>query len=532
MDQLTPATTTIYIDTLAPAAPGPLSLTSRTGNSFTLAFGATTTETNFSEYKIFYKQTDGSDPTESDSILASSTDANLGDILFNSQATTSVDGLDPLATYSFAIWAYDRYGNRASSSRVDIATNDAPTGVFNSAAQNNDGSGVVAVSIEVADDNQQDCIAQIAYVPGSGCDFTSASSTTLNAASIIADLGSPEIDNGGEYQIGTPAHPIITPVANTVIFDWLGRTDEPAADGTYCLRLIVNDGLDDQLAPATTTLVLDNLAPTVPGNLIAGKVTTDYITLIYATSSPATDSHAPATNAYRIFYKQGTAGVTENDSEYDTIDLDAYGYNGATSSVVSGLDQDTWYVFNLWAYDAYGNKMSASETAVKTSATLANQSVVLMNGQTGGSDHNIVLADTATEWDFRVTVTETNGWYAIASTTLRLADQNDNSAPFRDLRFYWGQTENAFYEIGTDAENAVTLSPNSSADCNDTTCNLDFKLIFNKDFISSFFNYAAEVYSTNDFGVTDEDTYPSVYQVRFPYVRQIHYRWRNDDGGE
>ncbi len=42
----------------------------------------------------------------------------------------------------------------------------------------------------------------------------------------------------------------------------------------------------------------------------------------------------------------------------------------------------------------------------------------------------------------------------------------------------------------------------------------------------------AELITGNDSVLVDIDTYADFYQVRVPYVEQIHYRWRNDDGGE
>jgi len=172
IDQSVSATTTVYVDNLKPTAPGALSLNKRTGSSLTVNFGATSTETNFVEYKIFYKAYDGTDPTEGSSVLASSTDANLGSKLFNGVATTTIPSLSSRVKYSLAIWAYDAYGNKASSSRVDIETNDAPIVSFNSMAQRTDGGGTVDLSIEVDDNNNDDTVtAKMDYVLGAACNF-------------------------------------------------------------------------------------------------------------------------------------------------------------------------------------------------------------------------------------------------------------------------------------------------------------------------------------------------------------------------
>jgi len=115
---------------------------------------------------------------------------------------------------------------------------------------------------------------------------------------------------------------------------------------------------------------------------------------------------------------------------------------------------------------------------------------------------------------------------------LRLADNLDSASPFSDLVFYWDQTADAFYEIGTDALDSAELSVNSDSNCAGTTCTLDFKILFNKTFALTATNYTVEVISGNDSGRFDSDTYADIFQVRFPYVEQVHYRWRNDDGGE
>lgn len=531
-DQVAPATTTVYIDNIAPTSPGALSLNNRTGTSIDLNFGATSTETNFSEYKIFYKEYDGSNPTESDSVLSSSTDVNLGNVLFNSEATTTIGSLTSRTTYSFAIWTFDAYGNKASSTRVDIETNDPPIVSFNSAAQRKDGTGVTDVSIEVDDNNNDDTVvAKIDYSTSPVCDFSASSSPTLDTtpANISADWSpKPIINNSWEYQVGTTSAYIKTlPGSNTVDFDWLGATDEPLADGIYCLRVRVKDDLDANPLVATTTLTLDNTTPTSTGVLSFGEITTDSIELLYATTSLGQDTNEPGSNAYKIFYKLGTSGVTEGDIEHDNTDLNAYDYNGATSTLISGLDSDTDYVFNIWTYDEYGNKTSATEITVKTNNTIVNESLTFINA----TSTNIALAG-PDEWIFRAVVSETAGWYAFDNVKLRLENSEDTSSPFEDIEFTWTQSSDSFSETGVDTNGAVTLGAASST-CAGNECTLDFKIIFDKfNFATTSVEYSAELYSANDTAKIDSDIYNSIYQVMVTRLEQIHYRWRNDDGGE
>jgi hypothetical protein len=86
-----------------------------TTNSVTLAFGAHSSDTNFKEYRIYYK-IGTSSVNENDSFWGSSSDSNLGHANFNGAATTTISGLTPGKYYTFRIWAYDKFGNEASSS--------------------------------------------------------------------------------------------------------------------------------------------------------------------------------------------------------------------------------------------------------------------------------------------------------------------------------------------------------------------------------------------------------------------------------
>ncbi len=535
LDQTVPATTTVYIDTKNPTAPGALSLSARTGNELILNFGTAAIETNFKEYKIFYKLYDGSDPTETDASVSSSTVPDLGDRLYGARATTSISGLQGNVTYSIAIWAYDQYGNKASSSRVDIITNDAPISSFNLAEERNDGSGIVDISIEADDDNNSDLLrARLLFATGTDCTFADNARPWLdeNPANIQADYGSPLITNGADFQIGADEAWILTsPGSNTIQFDWLSKSNLPAGNGSYCLGLLTNDSFDDQANIATRILTIDNIAPLSTGNLTKYSVDESSIRISYATTQPGSDTNAPLSNAYRIYYKEGTSGVSETDTEIDRTDLDAYNYNGATSTLVGSLLENSWYVFNIWTYDAYGNKAAATEIAIKTDASVTNQSLSFANAIDYGFVENIAVAGSQT-WTFRAVVKESNGYLALASTTLRLANENDSELPYNDFAFSWDQSTGLFTEIGADSGSLVSLHPSSLASCAGNYCTLDFNLVFSKDIISSSVEFDAELISGNDSFLTDHDLYSDFYQVRVPYLEQKHYRWRNDDGGQ
>ncbi len=525
--QTVSATTTLAIDNKAPTAPGALAMDERTGSSISLYFGDSSVESNFYEYKVFYKEYDGLDVTEADTLHGSSTDSNLGFMDYGNAATTTIGGLLPNTLYSFSIWAYDIFGHKASSTRVDISTNAPPTGSINSAVQRTDGTGITDISIEVDDPNNDDTVrAKIEYVAGPECDFSFPLDPTIDETdtNTTADWGDPKVDNQSVYQIGSSTGWIFTsPGSNTVEFDWQSNIDEPDANDTYCIRLTLNDGIDDQPLSATTTLTLDNVAPTAPGALTSGGADSSSITLNFNSATEETNF-----SQYKIFYKPGASGVTEGDSEHVDSDLSDINYNSTTFTVVEGLLPNTQYVFNIWAYDSYGHKISSTEVAIYTSSLITNDSLIFTNPQSS----NILIADGLTEWNFRAVISHDDGWESIASTTLKLADYSDNTSPYEDLEFIWVQSSDSFSEAGNDILGAAVISPASSSSCASNTCTLDFKLVFNANFASSSVNYVAQLYSEDDYGYTDEDYYIDYYQVKMAKIKQIHYRWRNDNGGE
>ncbi len=537
-DQLAAATTSLVVDNLEPTIPGALSMQRKTGSSITIAFGATTSDSYFRQYKIYYKVYDGTPADEGDSIWASSSDADLGNIDFNHTATTTITGLTAGLTYSFNIFAYDIGGNRSSSTPVSITANDSPTAYFNSVQQKIDGSGAVDISIEVDDLNNDNTVrARLDYTSyfGGHCDFSSPLDPTIDSSNVTSDFGVVHIDNNETYQIGTTSYFIFTssPGANTVDFDWLSKTDVGIATGTYCLRLTANDGIDDQLVLATTSLFIDNVPPNPSGALTIIDTTYDTIRLGLPHTQRATDDDEPSSNAYRAFYRVGISGVVETDQEHDGVFFDSYDFSGATSTLVTGLSSNVSYVFNIWAYDAYGNKASSSEVYGSTDGVVTNKGLSFVDAQSNGASTSVAVADGVGVSTFRAHVQNSNGWGALDYVILRLADASDNSSPFDDLAFKWDRAGDEFTEVGSDVFNSASISSLSNSDCADGTCYLYFRVVFNKSFVATSTMYSAELYSsdTDVPANTDHNVYNNVFQVKKNWLDQIHYRWRNDDGG-
>ncbi len=114
------------LDTSDPTTPGSLTCSScETYNSADLSFGTTSSDTNFSEYRIYYKE-GASGVTTSDT---QQVDSNLANVSFNGATYTTVGGLTPNTQYVANIWAYDAYGNNAPATEVAFQTLAATPGL-------------------------------------------------------------------------------------------------------------------------------------------------------------------------------------------------------------------------------------------------------------------------------------------------------------------------------------------------------------------------------------------------------------------
>jgi len=103
------------IDTKDPTVPSAVAVNTTSTQSIIFTLPSTTsTDTNFSEYKIYYKA-GASGVTESDTAFTSSSDANLGNSNFNGATTTTVSGFATNTQYVFNIWAYDSWAYSTSS---------------------------------------------------------------------------------------------------------------------------------------------------------------------------------------------------------------------------------------------------------------------------------------------------------------------------------------------------------------------------------------------------------------------------------
>ncbi|MDD5528095.1 MAG: fibronectin type III domain-containing protein, partial [Patescibacteria group bacterium] len=355
------------VDTVVPTFTNTLTRIASSSTSIKLGFPAAATEINFYQYKIYYRTGSTTAIHETDSLWGSSSDANLGSLSFNGKSSTTVTGLATSTWYSFSLWAYDSAGNKASTSLIYDRTDRTPTITFNSAAQRIDGTGKVDLSFTANDaDKDNQLMAKLEYVVGAGCDFSSPSKATVDEtdANTSAMFGDPKVQNKNAYQIGTSTGWILTSSgANTVNTVWLSQTDLPTGDNTYCLRITVSDNRGATKS-ANTILYIDNQAPTGLGSLTVNKRDGTSVVLNLGAAAAETNFRQ-----YKIYYKIGSSGAAETDTAFgssttpgDTV-FSSRTYSGHTTTTVTGLSSGVTYVFNIWAYDTYGNKAHASAEA-------------------------------------------------------------------------------------------------------------------------------------------------------------------------
>lgn len=103
------------VDTKKPTLPGNLGVFLIASSSVRLTFpSVTSTDTNFTDYRIFYSTTTPVTNTLS-TLITSSTDTNLGSSTFSGATSTLITGLSNSTLYYFNLYAYDQWGNNTSS---------------------------------------------------------------------------------------------------------------------------------------------------------------------------------------------------------------------------------------------------------------------------------------------------------------------------------------------------------------------------------------------------------------------------------
>jgi hypothetical protein len=436
------STPNFKIDATAPSFSGPL--TPLASTTVSLKFGLPTlTETNFSQYKLYYRLGSTTPIHESDQLIGSSTTGYgyLGSATFSGKSSTTINNLATGTVYSFSLWAYDQAGNKASTSLVWERTDRQPTIAINIAAQANDASGKVGLNFTANDpDLDNMLVAQVDYFTDAYCHTTLYKATMDEVdADTIATYGDPKVQTKNAYQVGTSTGYITTASgANTVNTFWLAKTDYPTATGTACVKIVLNDNKGG-LIYATSSVTIDNTAPIKPGSLTYFQKTGSTVTLIFGT--PAYDKNF---RQYKIYYKAGASGVKETDSVFSSssdVHLGSMNYSGANIVTVNGLTGNTQYVFNIFAYDQYGNRASGTTEVVATTNGLP----VLASG----------LAQYLSDG---TTPISNNTWISQTSVKLYATSTDVNSTAI-----------SVYYQLATTSGNYLTVTSTPSSACTSGT---------------------------------------------------------------
>lgn len=122
------ASAAFTVDTGAATAPGSMTSSTVATTSMAISFGSAGSDTNFVEYKAYYKA--GSGVTESDTALTSSTIAAFAQTNYASSTSFTISSLTPNTAYSAKLYMYDSYRNSTSTSEISFTTLSATPTAF------------------------------------------------------------------------------------------------------------------------------------------------------------------------------------------------------------------------------------------------------------------------------------------------------------------------------------------------------------------------------------------------------------------
>jgi len=250
---------------------------------------------------------------------------------------------------SFSYASYNSPPNTPST--LTQYKNDASTTIANLGWTN---ESTIKLETKVNDPDTDEVIKVYLELLTPAGTFTSSTTEPTGTCSLATDynscaskIWSVATSSTGDYSL--------TPFTATATI-----TSIPDSDAGYKWQVIACDDEVEcsnwKVFDATTpNFRVDTNVPDAFGDLSIASLDSKSITLNYGAAT--IDSNFLE---YKIFYKAGAAGVSETDIEHDDSDLDFINYNGQAGTTVLNLASSTQYVFNIWAYDAAGNKISAT----------------------------------------------------------------------------------------------------------------------------------------------------------------------------
>ncbi|MCD6412680.1 MAG: VCBS repeat-containing protein, partial [Elusimicrobia bacterium] len=169
------------------------------------------------------------------------------------------------------------------------------------------------------------------------------------------------------------------------------------------VRFKVNDGYSDSDFCESENFEIDNEKPTNPGDLtFNGYYTGQSLGLNFGSAS-----FDPNFDEYIIYYNKTLSVNNVGDSigEWNSSNdgnLAAADFNGASSTTITGLTDNTTYYFAIYAYDSFGNYNSAvHETSAKTN-DIPSMAFLSVNASTTGT-HLVTFS-------FRGSDSDANSW--------------------------------------------------------------------------------------------------------------------------
>ncbi|MEW6087760.1 MAG: FG-GAP-like repeat-containing protein [bacterium] len=189
----------------------------------------------------------------------------------------------------------------------------------------------------------------------------------------LLEVSADNIDNSSFYQVKNIKVKGGSGYADLI---WDIKSDVPSGfNGTVYLRIKAMDSSGRESGYAVSTVVIDKTAPVQPGNLTVAGVTVNSVTLNFG--SPAQDANFAG---YKVYYDT-VYPVTEKSRQWfrDSRNiLNDRNYAGETAFTIDGLCADTQYYFNIWVYDALGNKSYASQEALARTLPIQSQPNIII----------------------------------------------------------------------------------------------------------------------------------------------------------
>jgi len=226
------------------------------------------TEDNFSEYVVWYGTSPGVTNTPPYSKWDYSSQGSLDD---KPTRTARVQELTPGLEYFFRLYVYDDFGNFYQTREVSKITHGGPNSWFNSAQQESDGAGTVAIDATCYNPDGYDSFLSICFsmisVDGPWNKVTLSTEVFACYNSGLSTF-TPGISNSQEYQVGTATSPILTTADSTTTLSLIWNSRENIPDAYYGSVYLKSELIDTynvlQSTPAFFgPFAVDNLDPAV-----------------------------------------------------------------------------------------------------------------------------------------------------------------------------------------------------------------------------------------------------------------------------